>query len=489
MDFLDPIKQRANRIRLFVGYGLMAILIITSALLLMYRSLGFNFDFKNRTVVQNGLMFIDSVPGSATIYINGQIYKNRTNARVELPAGDYTIELKADGFASWKRSLQLEGGTIEQLIYPKLFPASLKSNEIQLFASSPSVFSQSPDQRWIIKEHSDQFNIFSRYDLNSSLAQEQILNFPSKLFTAGKKHSFKEIEWSADNVHLLIEHSYDDVKEFILLDVENPAQSVVINKTLNINPTSISMRNKSAESFYFLDGVKNLSRVDLKDKVVTLIAQHVLAYKSSNEEMIMYVEEDINAAGFATAKIKDQSHTYSLRQMSNSSAYLLSLMRFNNSWYMGLYSGSEGKAYIYKDPQNILSKNTSKKATPLAVLKGQGSKTMEISANSRFVALTDGSKFSVYDAEKNKQYRYSSGVELDDSPVKWLDGFRLQAVSKKGKLTVFDFDGSNIRELQTGSTNTKAYLDHGSNTMYSLSPSSSVPGRYALFQTSFKLEK
>src|SRR5690242_13947437 len=107
MDFLDPRKRRKHRRQLIVGYILMSTAIILGAYLLVVSAGGFGYDTKTGSVIVNGLLFLDTKPGGADIYINGQNRNTKTAARLILPAGDYSVTLKRDGYREWSRSFSL----------------------------------------------------------------------------------------------------------------------------------------------------------------------------------------------------------------------------------------------------------------------------------------------------------------------------------------------------------------------------------------------
>jgi hypothetical protein len=103
MDFLDPRKKRAHHIRLMIGYCLVAIAIGLGTVVLVYSAYGYGVNTKNGDIVQNGLLFVDSKPGGANIYLNNKSVNQTTSARLILPAGDYDLALKKTGYRDWER--------------------------------------------------------------------------------------------------------------------------------------------------------------------------------------------------------------------------------------------------------------------------------------------------------------------------------------------------------------------------------------------------
>src|SRR3990167_3227014 len=182
MDFLDPNKKRAHNIRLFIGYILVAIAIAMALWLLLLLSYGYDYDRKTGQVIQNGTIFVSSKPEAADIYLNG-VLKDRTSAKLVIRAGQYTVELKQAGYSDWKRTLNLEGGSIEQLVYPVLFPSKLVTKDIQLYANAPTFVSQSPDRRWLVIQQAGPINNFDDVDLNDSTKEPTKLTLPSGVIT------------------------------------------------------------------------------------------------------------------------------------------------------------------------------------------------------------------------------------------------------------------------------------------------------------------
>ncbi len=149
MDFLDPNKKRAHIRRIYIGYFLMGIAILLSAFILVYISYGYKLDSQTGNIVQNGLIFINSGPESSSIFLNGKA-NGSTEKRLTVPEGKYDIELRRDGYDSWKKTIQLSGSSIERLIYPKLFPSELKTSQVKSYDTNPAFSTQSLDRKWVI---------------------------------------------------------------------------------------------------------------------------------------------------------------------------------------------------------------------------------------------------------------------------------------------------------------------------------------------------
>ena len=69
---------------------------------------GYRPDFNNKTMRPTGLLVANSIPNQASILINGKILKTKTATTISLTPGEYEIEIKKDGFSSWKKKILIE---------------------------------------------------------------------------------------------------------------------------------------------------------------------------------------------------------------------------------------------------------------------------------------------------------------------------------------------------------------------------------------------
>ena len=107
----------------------MSIAVLLLALVLFYEARGYGFS-KNGQIIQNGLLFVTTTPNPAYITLNGVLNSATTNARLELPAGQYTLELSKTGYHPWKRVVDVDGGSVEYFDYPFLFPETIKTTAV-----------------------------------------------------------------------------------------------------------------------------------------------------------------------------------------------------------------------------------------------------------------------------------------------------------------------------------------------------------------------
>lgn len=490
MDFLDPKAKRRRTIQLFVGYGLMATLISLITLILVFQAYGFDVDRKTGEVIQNGLIFVDSAPDKATVKLNGQEQKNKTNNRFALPSGNYTMTISKTGYREWKRTFDLNGGEVERFTYPLLIPSKLDRTELQTVDTAPSFVSESPDRRWAITNQGSSFTNFTEYDFNNLTNNNPAVRqfvLPDGLFTADTgPQSLELVEWSTDNKHLLVKHSFAQTTEFVVISRDQPATSININSLLGQNPTAVTLRDKKYDQWYLFTQTGGLLTTANSKKEINQVVSGVTAYKSHDSDTLLYAT---NASDGKVQRVilRQGDKSYIVKDIANGNV-ALDIARYDGSWYVLIGSDAEQKTYIYRDPVTVLQRNDGIKPSPRTILKTPGPiQWMAFSQNTRFTVAQTGQHFEVYDAEQNQSFHYDLPIAIDPGvKVAWMDGHRMLARSS-GKAIMFDFDGSNRQELSNDLSQAPVMFDRDYTVMYTLDGSVATAGKYGVYSTSLRL--
>lgn len=487
MDFLDPKKKRAHQHRLFLGYALVAIALGIATTILVFAASGYGVNRKTGAIIQNGLLFVDSHPDTADVYLNG-VDKGKTSNRYVLEEGNYSIEMRRDGYRSWTHDFVMEGGSVERFVYPFLFPSTLKSKDVQLYATQPDLATVSPDRHWIVS-HSP--SVFTSFDVTDTSTKENVtttIKVPATVLPTKPNQKLEVVEWSTDNKHVLLKYSYDGGMDFVLLDRETPANTINLTQTFGRSFSQVTLRDKAADKLYVYDSAGGvLQAADIKDKTLTPVASKVLAFWPYLSDTVLYATDDGAATGKVLVKLRQSDKAYTLRELPVGQTYLLNMAEFDNHLYIAAGVNTEGKVYVYRDPLNDLKSASAKAPLPRILLKVDSPEYVSFSGNARFIAVQGGGKFAVYDAENNRQIRYDTQLPLDaHARAEWMDGHRLTLISQ-GKLTVFDFDGTNKQTLNATIGTFRPMFDRDYNALFTISPSVSATGRTAIVRTELKL--
>lgn len=486
MDYLDPRKQFQHKLILLVGYVFVTIAIVGGSLVLLYQSYGFGLG-KNGKVIQNGLVFISSQPNPAKIYFNGVLNNNSTNARLVLPAGIYQLRLSRAGYRDWQRTIGVDGGSVTHFDYPLLVPQKLISNKEHGYDTAPALATQSPDRRWLLVLQPGSDTVFDEFDLrNPKNVPASSLTLPSSIVTkpAGSE-SWQEVSWADDNQHALLQHLYDGKSEFILLDRQNPDQSLNLNSTFGINPTKLTLNNKKYNQYYFYDAAAaTLQTGNLSTPSATPLLDRVLAYQSYGSNTVLYVTDHDAPAGKVLVKMAIGNQTYIVHTFPAGGSYTLDLTEYSGTMYVVAGDSAENKVYIFKDPVGQLNNNPSQAVTPIQVLHVTSPDYVSFSDNAQFIVAEHGQQFGVYDIEYKNGYNYTAGPAIDapQTHASWMDGDRLTYVSN-GKLSEADYDNTNRQTLMALSPNYQPFFAPDYRYAYAVSPDG-TGGQFQLAQTS-----
>lgn len=471
---------------------LMAAVVVIGTYILVSQAYGFDVNTKTGQVFQNGLVYIDSAPDGAKILINGVEQKNKTNHRLALPAGQYSLEVAKDGYRPWKRNFEVEGGQVERFTYPMLFPQELQTNSLLTIGERPRLVMQSPDRRWVLIQKPGSLTAFTQYDLNNlkdKRPQSQGVVFPRNVFSQSTGVQRLElVEWSTDNKNILVKHTFKGGVEYVVLNRDKPEESVNVNLQLGINPTRVVLRDKKPDKLYlYFSKTGRILTADLKKKTTEPVLTNVINFKSHGADVILYAQKVPGSPKIIRTFIKEKDKTYILRDSPTSAKVPLEIAQYDGQWYVAVGSDAEQKTYIYKDPTDFLRRTTGQKPVPVMVLKSTGpANTLSFSQNTRFIMVNNGQHFSVYDAENEKGYRYNLNEKFDEKikPV-WMDGHRL-LVHSGGQVVVFDYDGTNVQELVASDPSLPAVFNRDYTFLYTVSPNSKT---YYFNQTQLRLDE
>ncbi len=495
MDFLDPQKQRKQRYIFGIGYFLIAVAILIATVILLYLAYGYGFG-KNGQIIQKGLVFLSTQPNPASIYINDELVKQKTDTRIQLPAGDYDVKMTRPGYRDWERSITVGGASVQHFDYPFLFPTKLVSSSLHTDQMAPPLALQSPDRRWLLTEQAANLATFSVYDLNNPKSTSTSITIPDTILTkpdAGGTESFQLAEWSTDNKHILLSHIYTGGQEYIMLDRTAPENSVNVTRQLKLAAgQQVTLRNKEYDHYFVLDPTtQTLSTADLGNVALVTYLENVLAFKSYGTDTVLYASSQNVAADKAQVILHDNSNDYPIRLVDAEPPYLLDLTKYNSTFYAALGASGDNEVYVYQDPIGQQQRSPSHTAVPVSILRVTAPNYLSFSNNAQFIVIENGPEFAVYNAESDNKYTYTVPTPLDagQAHAVWMDGDRLTLVSG-GKLDVFDYDHANAQTLSAASPRYQPFFDRNYKFLYTLTPAGSkYPEGTTLTSTSMLIPK
>jgi len=487
MDFFDPQKQKRHDIRLGIGYAVLGLVLVLATTILLYQAYGFGLD-KEGHVIQNGLVFVSSQPGGADVYVNGQKYKNGTDTHMSVPAGQYLIELKRDGYHSWKRVLTVEGGSVERFDYPFLFPVELTTTPVRQYTAAPSLSTQSLDRKWLLVATPEQ-NKFDLYDLTQKKLSPTTFTLSPEILSAGSTTTgWQLVEWSKDNRHVVLKRAFDAPAgpgfEYVLVDREHAELSQNLSVAFGFTPTTLELKDRAYDQYYLFDqNSGQLFTASLREPTPQPYLSGVLSFTSEGSRVAYATAEGAPAGGVFIRIKEKQAAPLTVRRVPVCPAYVLDMGVYEGNLYLAAGATIENRVFVFKDPIGALRRKPKEAPTPVQILKVDSPAHVSFSASQQFVAAENAEHFSVYDLETDRGYTYQSPAPLDAPQpyATWMDGVRLAYVSG-GKVVVFDADGANLQTLSPAAPAWLPVFDRDYRTLYTLTTDNALTGTALLTQ-------
>lgn len=477
MEFPEPDSKRARTIRLFTGYFLIGILVGLATLIIVYSIQGYSYDV-NKGIQQSGLIFVDSQPVSADIYIDGQLMA-KTNAKLSLSEGQHQITLKADKYRDWNKSFNLAGGSVLYFAYPILYPANIPVGVRYSFEKPPVWVSQSPDRHWLVMQQVANSPVLTIFDLQNSTNEPVLSAIPAEQLISqnGQFGTITPIEWADDNVHLLLKQQLPDGQiTYLVYNQTNPDQTVNLSSKISMaNSSSISLDNKKYNKYYVFNAASGeLKTADIKNGLSsTPILTGVVSFKSYADNLIVYTTylgAKINEANVLVLSNKTNKYLFQNLPRDPNNQYLLNVAQYNNDWYYVTASKSDKKVLIYRNPLSRAKAGNTEAIAPQMSLSLLNPQYISFSDNARFIGIQSGRQFVVYDGEQNTVFKYTSSLPIAPTQAaEWMDGHRLSVVTG-GKEQVFEFDDTNQQTLTASLAGYSAYFDKDYKYVFTLIP-------------------
>lgn len=110
-----------RKLRAIIFWLTVCLFFIASPIAILY-ALDYSYDWQGKKLVQNGAFYLKSTPKNAQIFINDKLKKTTPRLIKKLLPRDYVVEVKKDGFQTWKKNLRIESGLVTENKHILLIP-------------------------------------------------------------------------------------------------------------------------------------------------------------------------------------------------------------------------------------------------------------------------------------------------------------------------------------------------------------------------------
>ncbi|MBU3957205.1 PEGA domain-containing protein [Patescibacteria group bacterium] len=212
-----------------IVFSLIFLMVLLGAYFVIRLAQGYSPDISTRSLRPSGILVATSIPDGAQLYIDGRL-KSATNTTINLTPGEYEVEIKKDGYSSWKKIL-----TIKKELVAKtdayLFPTFPNLQSLTFTgAQNPSL---SPDgQKVVFAVSQSSVDKNGLWVLDLGDRPLGLPRDPRKIVAStpgGRDFVLAELEWSPDSKQILATLTTGTRQENFLLEANqlNPANRLI----------------------------------------------------------------------------------------------------------------------------------------------------------------------------------------------------------------------------------------------------------------------
>ncbi len=419
-------KRRKQSLKIIISEAVMVIAVIFMVVVLAFIVSGYwvNPDFQ---IERQGLLQVSSIPTGADVQIDdASSWLQKTNTSKVLASGNHTIKLSKEGYDTWSKNIDISEGLLYRLNYPRLFLKKREKEEV-LTAVGTITASVSPNRETMVLTNNT--NEWSLVNLKNDTITSQKLNlsniFSEDLFTG----EILDSNWDRDNAHILFKISTGDSIEWVLVDVNNPANSLNLTKSFGYNFDRVKIISNSSNILLATQN-GNLHKIDLSSKSIsTVLVENVVDFDYYYNKVIFSVSDNssdnfkVGLLELSNNKITD------FKDFAVSPRVIIG--KFYEDQYFAVIIDDVISLYKVEDFSEFGSFELS--FSPAQIKVGH---------DSDFILAYDEDSFATIDMESSSLKEWTA----ENNDFGWLDNYMVYTVAD-GELIVRDYDGLNRRVL------------------------------------------
>ena len=468
-----PSKKKQITTR-FLIYGLMTISVIGIVTVLVLLMLGYRVDSQDGSIEQVGFMQYSTTPQGATIEVDGEVLRAKTDAKGSVLPGEHEFVMWREGYETWRKSLTIEAGTLTWLNYARLIPKERPVESVAQFDELSDIL-MSPGGRYAVAVTAASSPELMLFDLRSStdIPQERLV-LPASSYSESDNtdiaRTFELVEWDQSGRYILVTHTYGDKKEWLIVDRDDVERTKNISRSLNINISDAQLSGTGGDIVYALtDG--DVRKLDIASGTISRpYVRDVATFELYGSGVVTYVsrfddETQQRTLGFVR---EGDEEPYVLRTVKGPASVPLGIVtsRYFNDDYIAISEGSQVDILRGSYPNEI--DDTTSLAAFASFDFPRDVTWLEMSSNGRFVLAQNGASFMSYDLER-QTISPEATIEGDGEArqLGWLDSYYVWS-DRGGELVMREFDGSNEHVIAPVARGFDATLSQNGTYLYSI---------------------
>jgi len=466
-------KELIKRIAVYTAMTISVFIIVTG---LVFVTLGYRFDTDNGRVEQGGLLQFATIPSGATIEIDGVAISPKTPAKSSVLAGTHKFVMWRDGYETWQKTLDIKAGTLTWLNYARLVPKNRTVTSVAQYTSIHASLA-TVDGHAILVQQDATVPTFQLVNLQSDDIKTTTLTIPPALYseasTVGVTHSFRVDQWDSGGRYVLLQHSYGDKKEWLVLDTRDIGATKNVTTLLNFDIASAKLSGTSGNILYVLGAGSDIRKIDLAAGTISRpLVTNATSFDLFETNIITYVGTD---PADPTKRVvglyrEGDSSPHVIRTVTSAPDVPLGIAtsRYFNQDYVAITEGN--KVSIINGSYPGSSNDDTSSLVPFATFNFvTGVNRVSFSASGDYLLVQSGANFASYDIEHKKVATsvIASDVTATVGPLKWLDDNYIWS-DYGGDVTIRESDGTNNNTINKAVIGQDVVLSQNDRYLYSI---------------------
>ena len=466
-------KELIKRIAVYTAMTISVFIIVTG---LVFVTLGYRFDTNNGRVEQGALLQFATTPSGATIEIDGVAIGSRTPTKSSVLAGTHKFVMWHDGYEPWQKTLDIKAGTLTWLDYARLVPKDKTVTPVAQYTSVHASLATADGQAVLVQQDAA-VPTFQLVNLQSDDIKTTTLTIPPALYseatTVGVVHSFRVDQWDSGGRYVLLQHSYGDKKEWLVLDTRDVTTTKNITKLLDFDIAAAKFSGTSGNILYVLGGGSDIRKIDLSAGTISRsLVTNVTSFDLFETNVITYVGTDsANPTKRVVGLYREgDSAPHVIRTVTSGPdvPFGIATSRYFNQDYVTITEGN--KVSILSGSYPDSSSDGASSLLPFANFNFvTGVDRLSFSATGDYLLVQSGANFASYDIEHKKVATsvIASDVTATVGPLKWLDDNYIWA-DYGGDVTIRESDGTNSHTINKAVIGQDVVLSQNGRYLYSI---------------------
>lgn len=448
-----------KRLLILLSYAVVAVAVLITTIILVELGQGYTYNFKTNQFSINGLLALGTSPSGANLYINNRYTHRKTPYRSTMPTGTYDVELRADGYRTWRKQIDILPYQVTILNSIFLLPNTITPIRVTpnqtvsgLIASTDrkhfAYFTPEPAPAlWVLNPDSKQgTKIYTPKTASADHPAEQML----------------DATWSDDNSHMLVRSTIGAATVYNLVSASGGSPTD-LTSVFKFDLTGLRFSSYDWHELYW-NSPEGLRKINVNDRTVSaVLASQVSNFTFAGNNRIIYVQTTPQGKSVWSMDHNGNNAKRLIESLSESGSYELIYANHNRDM-LAVLPQSSATATLYLD---IFS------STPTSKVIAHGVSHISFSDDGRYLAFYNGDGFGTYDVERNMLTSAKQGSN-SLSCLTWFDPAHV-VICRNGEADLVELDGSNLTTIAPIVSGTTAYGSFDQRFIYTVSNISGQP--------------